>query len=171
MNKQQAADFLGVSVRALERYVQQGRISVKYEKGKTRPTANFDAWELEAFRDELNQPTVKPAIESRQTPTEVQQQTDKPVLYAGDLAEFSDISVIDKLASIIEGMLAKGEQEPTVPIADKLLLTVTEAQLLTGLSKQFLLSAIQEGTLKAKTIGRSWRVKRSDLEEFVARMF
>jgi|GEM_PF-5013945 len=48
---------------------------------KTRPTANFDASELEAFRDELNQPTVKPAVESRQTPTEVQQQTDKPVLY------------------------------------------------------------------------------------------
>ncbi len=81
MNKQQAAEFLGVSVRALERYVQQGRISVKYEKGKTRPTAHFDQVELEVFRDELNQPTVKPAIESRQTPTEVQQQTDKPVLY------------------------------------------------------------------------------------------
>jgi predicted site-specific integrase-resolvase len=29
MNKQQAAEFLGVSVRALERYVQQGRISVR----------------------------------------------------------------------------------------------------------------------------------------------
>ncbi len=38
MNKQQAAEYLGVSVRALERYVQQGRISVKYEKGKTRST-------------------------------------------------------------------------------------------------------------------------------------
>src|SRR5579883_15099 len=171
MNKQQAAEFLGVSVRALERYVQQGRISVKYEKGKTRPTAHFDQVELEAFRDELNQPTVKPAIESRQTPTEVQQQTDKPVLYAGEIADFGDISVIDKLASIIEGMLAKGEQEPSVPIADKLLLTLTEAQLLTGLSKQFLLSVIQDGTLKAKTIGRSWRIKRSDLEAFIADLF
>src|SRR5579883_2748009 len=171
MNKQQAAEFLGVSVRALERYVQQGRISVKYEKGKTRPTANFDASELEAFKAELNQPTVKPSVESRQTPTEVQQQTDKPVLYTGEIAEVDDSSVIEKMETIIEGMLAKGEQEPTVPIADKLLLTLTEAQLLTGLSKQFLLSAIQQGTLKAKTIGRSWRVKRSDLEEFVARMF
>jgi predicted site-specific integrase-resolvase len=42
MNKQQAAEFLGVSIRALERYVQQGRINVKYEKGKTRPTANLN---------------------------------------------------------------------------------------------------------------------------------
>ncbi|AFZ26516.1 hypothetical protein Cylst_4430 [Cylindrospermum stagnale PCC 7417] len=44
------ANFLGVSVRALERYVQQGRVSVKYEKGKTRPTANFDSVDLEAFK-------------------------------------------------------------------------------------------------------------------------
>ena len=72
MNKQQAAEFLGVSVRALERYVQQGRISVKYEKGKTRPTANFDQAELEAFKEELNQPTIKPAVESRQTLTKLQ---------------------------------------------------------------------------------------------------
>ena len=41
MNKKEAANFLGVNVRALERYVQQGRVSVRYEKGKTRPTANF----------------------------------------------------------------------------------------------------------------------------------
>ncbi|MDF5739617.1 MULTISPECIES: hypothetical protein [unclassified Nostoc] len=41
MNKQSAADFLGVSVRALERYVQQGKISVTYDKGKTRPIANM----------------------------------------------------------------------------------------------------------------------------------
>jgi predicted site-specific integrase-resolvase len=54
MNKQEAADFLGVSIRALERYVQHQRISVKYEKGKTRPTANFDPVELEAFKAELN---------------------------------------------------------------------------------------------------------------------
>ncbi|MDF5714295.1 MAG: helix-turn-helix domain-containing protein [Rhizonema sp. NSF051] len=168
MNKQEAAEFLGVSVRALERYVQQGRISVKYEKGKTRPTANFDPIELEAFREQLNQPTIKPAIEYRQTPTEPQQQTDKPVVYTGEIAEFG---VIDKLSSIIESLLARGETQQTVPIADKLLLTLPEAQALTGLSREFLREAISEGTLKAAVIGRSWRIKRSDLEEFVAGLF
>ena len=49
MNKKEAAEFLGISVRPLERYVQQGRISVRYEKGKTRPTANFDPAELETL--------------------------------------------------------------------------------------------------------------------------
>lgn len=79
--------------------------------------------------------------------------------------------MIDKLSSIIEGLLARGETQPSVPIADKLLLTVQEAQALTGLSKEFLRDAIQEGRLKAKVIGRSWRVKRSDLDEFVASLF
>jgi excisionase family DNA binding protein len=171
MNKQQAAEFLGVSVRALERYVQQGRISVKYEKGKTRPTANFDQSELEAFKEELNQPTIKPAVESRQNSTDPQPQSDKPVLYAGEIAEFGDITVVDKLSSIIETLLAKDEQQPTVPIADKLLLTLPEVQALTGLPKDFLRDAINQGSLKAVRIGRSWRVKRKDLEEFVAGLF
>lgn len=171
MNKQSAADFLGVSVRALERYVQQGRISVKYEKGKTRPTANFDPVELEAFKSELNQPTVKPAFESRQITTEQQPQTDKLVHQSGEIAEFGEIGVIDKLSSIIEGLLLRGDNQPVVPIADKLLLTIAEAQALTGLSREFLRDAITAGELKAKVIGKGWRVKRSDLQEYVDKLF
>ena len=64
MNKQEAAEFLGVSVRALERYVQQGRIGGHYEKGKTRPTLVFDAAELEAFKAELDQKLYRPAVEA-----------------------------------------------------------------------------------------------------------
>ncbi|MBD2536200.1 helix-turn-helix domain-containing protein [Nostoc flagelliforme FACHB-838] len=171
MNKQEAADFLSVSVRALERYVQQGRISVKYEKGKTRPTANFDPTELEAFKEELNQPTIKPAFESRQIATEQQPQTGKLVHQSGEIAEFGEIGVIDKLSSIIEGLLGRGDNQPVVPIADKLLLTIAEAQALTGLSREFLRDAITSGELKAKVIGKSWRVKRADLEEYVEKLF
>ncbi|MEH2178817.1 helix-turn-helix domain-containing protein [Nostoc sp.] len=93
MNKLQAADFLGVSVQALEQYVQQGRISVKYEKGKIRPTANFDFSELEAFKEEFNQPIVKPAFESRQITTEQQPLTNKLVHQSGEVTEFDEIGV------------------------------------------------------------------------------
>jgi excisionase family DNA binding protein len=174
MNKQEAADYLGVSVRALERYVQQGKISVKYEKGKTRPTANFDATELEAFKAELNQPTIKPAFESRQIATEPQPDTGKLVHNPGEIASFAgfgEIGVIDKLSGIIESLLGKGDSQPLVPIADKLLLTIAEAQALTGLSREYLRDAINSGNLKAKQIGKSWRVKRSDLQEYVDKLF
>lgn len=36
LNKQQAAEFLGVNVRTLERYTQSGKIGSWYELGKTR---------------------------------------------------------------------------------------------------------------------------------------
>ncbi len=188
MNKQEAADFLGVSVRALERYVQQGRISVKYEKGKTRPTANFEQAELEAFREELNQPTVKPAFESRQTATdetrqisseseyrqiatEQQQETGIAVQTPGEITEFGGIATVDKLASIIEGLLSQDNNQSKVAISDKLLLTMAEAQALTGLSREFLKDAIASGELKAKLIGKGWRIKRSDLNEYIDKLF
>ncbi|AUT04666.1 DNA-binding protein (plasmid) [Nostoc sp. CENA543] len=177
MNKQEAADYLGVSVRALERYVQQGRISVKYEKGKTRPTANFDPTELEAFKAELDQPTIKPAFESRQITTEQQADTGKLTHNSGEIARFDEVSgfgeigVIEKLSGIIETLLGKADTQPSVPIADKLLLTIAEAQALTGLSREFLRDAITAGELKAKVIGKSWRVKRADLEEYVEKLF
>ncbi|MBW4566001.1 MAG: helix-turn-helix domain-containing protein [Mojavia pulchra JT2-VF2] len=177
MNKQEAADFIGVSVRALERYVQQGKISVKYEKGKTRPTANFDATELETFKAELNQPTIKPAFESRQIATEPQPDTGKLRHNPGEVARFDEVSgfgeidVIEKLSGIIEALLGKGDSQPLVPIADKLLLTIAEAQALTGLSREFIRDAINSGNLKAKQIGKSWRVKRSDLEQYVDKLF
>ncbi|BAZ69153.1 hypothetical protein NIES4106_39240 [Fischerella sp. NIES-4106] len=126
MNKQQAAEFLGVSVRALERYVQQGRISVKYEKGRTRPTANFNQSELEAFKAELNQPTIKPAVEPRQIATEQYESSDKLVHEVGEITE---------------------------------------------LSREILRDAIVNKKLPAAVIGRSWRIKRSDLECFIANLF
>ncbi|MBD2296847.1 helix-turn-helix domain-containing protein [Anabaena sphaerica FACHB-251] len=179
MNKQEAAEFLGVSVRALERYVQQGRISVKYEKGKTRPTANFEQAELEAFREELNQPSVKPAFESRQTATDEsrqiatdqEQETGIAVQTPGEITEFGEIATVDRLASIIEGLLSQDNNQPKVAIADKLLLTMAEAQALTGLSREFLKDAIASGELKAKLIGKGWRIKRSDLDEYVDKLF
>ena len=159
MNKKQAAEFLGVSVRALERYVQQGKLTVRYEKGKTRPTANFDQRELEAFKEELNQPTIKPAVESRQITTDVYDETDiTPV----NVAEFGEFTVVDRLAGMVEMLITRGDKKPTVPIESKILLTLDEAQAMSGLSKRYLREAINQGNLKAKQIGKSWRLKRSD---------
>ncbi|RAM48058.1 MAG: DNA-binding protein [Hapalosiphonaceae cyanobacterium JJU2] len=171
MNKQQAAEFLGVSVRALERYVQQGRIGVKYEKGKTRPTANFNPTELETFKEELNQPSYKPVVEPRQITTEPIESSDKLVHDVGEISEFGSLAVVDHLSDIIEALLTKSDLQPTVPIQAKLLLTISEAQALTGLSREILRDAIINKKLSAAMIGRSWRIKRSDLEDYIANLF
>ncbi|NMG11186.1 DNA-binding protein [Brasilonema sp. UFV-L1] len=72
---------------------------------------------------------------------------------------------------IIERLLSQSQNKPLVPIADKILLKLSEAQALTGLSKGILRTAIKEGKLKAEKIGSTWRIKRSDLDEFVAELF
>lgn len=61
-------------------------------------------------------------------------------------------------------------QKPTVPIADKVLLTVKECQLLTGLSEQAIRDSIRDETLKARVIGRGFKVKRSDLNDFMSNL-
>ncbi|KAB8333788.1 helix-turn-helix domain-containing protein [Scytonema tolypothrichoides VB-61278] len=175
MNKQEAAEFLEVSVRALERYVQQGKISVKYQKGKTRSIANFDPVELESFKTELNQPTFKPSVETRQPPTDNHSRTRKDVLYSGDIAKFGEVgdingfsvSAIDKLCLVVDMLLDK----PLVPISDKVLLKLSEVQALTGLSKNILRAAIKEKKLKAQLIGKSWRIKRADVDEYIASLY
>jgi excisionase family DNA binding protein len=53
MNKKEAAQFLGVTERSLERYVSQNKLKVTYAKGKTRPIAIFDSNDLERLKREM----------------------------------------------------------------------------------------------------------------------
>ena len=62
MNKKEAANYLGVSTRAIERYTSQGKLSVKYEKGKTRPIAIYDQKELKKLKEELETPVYQPSV-------------------------------------------------------------------------------------------------------------
>jgi excisionase family DNA binding protein len=50
------------------------------------------------------------------------------------------------------------------------LLTLAEARELTGLARGVLREAIDQGKLKAKIIGRAWRVKRADLDTYIHKL-
>lgn len=53
MDKEQAADYLGVSVRTLERFAAAGKLTKGRAKGKTRPVVIFDKKEVERLKKEL----------------------------------------------------------------------------------------------------------------------
>jgi excisionase family DNA binding protein len=55
----------------------------------------------------------------------------------------------------------------SVGIADKPLLKLDEAAALTGLSRDTLRKAIEDGELKGKIIGRAYRIKRADLDSYI----
>ena len=83
-------------------------------------------------------------------------------------------SVLERLATALEA-LRPGAQAlaPKVSIADaahKLMLSLSEAAALTGLSRNHLRQVIKGGDLKSRKIGRGWRIKRADLEAYVKKL-
>ncbi len=49
-------------------------------------------------------------------------------------------------------------------------MTISECRLLTGLSRQLLRQAIEDEKLKGRIIGRAYRVKRGDLDEYIEKL-
>ncbi len=164
MNKKEAANYLGVSTRAIERYTKQGKLSVKYEKGKTRPIATYNPDELKKLKEELETPVYQPSVVTTTnkdngdiTPVGISQNLEKLLFPILDLLK----KLNDKLAYL------EPSAKPLVPVEEKLLLTLKEVQALTGLSNKILTEAIKSGELKAKMMGKSWRIKRFDLENYI----
>jgi len=171
MNKEEAANFLGVSVRTLQRYTAQGRIAANYKPGKTNKEAVYDEKELARFKRELETATypVRPSVTLGAT-SEVQgiARHEQGVSIAPVTLDTGDVRDTPEMRT---RMLAAFEAMASpVRLTDKLTLTLTEASLLSGLSRNHLRQAIEEKKLKARIIGRGWRVKRDDLDAYVKKL-
>jgi excisionase family DNA binding protein len=164
ITKEQAAEILGArNVRTVERHVKAGRLSVTYEKGKTRDVPMYDEDEVKALAAEQSQPhtPAAPAL--------------APTGAGSALATRSDIAdnVLSQLAA---RLLDQAEQRhaaralPTVDIGQKVMLTLADAAALSSLSEHHLREAIRGGKLKGKIIGRGYKIKRTDLDAYVNKL-
>ncbi len=152
-----------MSTRAVERYTTQGRLSVTYEKGKTRSVAVYDRAELERLKEQLKQPTypARPVVVSPEESSQALTTT-RP---DRDVSE-----IVAVLARALEGRAPGPSSHLSLTeIAVKLVLSLKEASALAGISRDRLLEAIEGGKLKASkdTLGRGWRIKRADLDSYV----
>ena len=119
LNKQLAAEFLGVTVRTLERYTQEGKIGGRYEKGKTRSVLVYDEEELRAFKAELTTKTYKPAVDPIPT---------NPDKDGAELSKFVEVSqplhLLTGLNTVADVLKAIREEQEidrlSVPIHHKL---------------------------------------------------
>ena len=148
-SKREAAQILGVSTRGIERAVRRGRLNVVYRDSKHGKKAWFSPAELERFRQH--------------------QEEREPVGFMSG----SGGPTIGALIPIVD-MQPRPAAEPsrratakTVPIVDRLALTLAEAVQLSGLPRKFLAGSIRSGALKSVRIGRIAFIKRDDLNEFV----
>ena len=146
MTKKEVAEFLNVSTRLVERYASEGRLgTVQYIRGKTGKQADYNNESVKALKEILESPDT--AIIKGPT------NHDARLFIAQMIEQFSST---DK------------PRRASVQVSEKLLLTISECRLLTGLSEATLRDAVKDGTLKAKLIGRGWKVKRSDLDQFIS---
>lgn len=65
MDKKEAAQFLGVSVRTLERYTKQGKIPARYERGRTRSVVSYDPESLQHLREEREEKLQQEKLQTR----------------------------------------------------------------------------------------------------------
>lgn len=86
------------------------------------------------------------------------------------LLSISDLTSQERFIQAIE-TIASSINHQKIDISDKLILTLDEIKLLTGFSKEILRTAIKEGKLKAKIIGKSWRIKRADLDQYIENLW
>ncbi len=166
MNKKEAAQYLGVSTRAVERYVQQGKLHIQYVQGKHGREALYDNDEVKAFKQELIAPVHRTVPEPTTNSSLPQQAAAIQQHLVGEM-------VVEALVAAIELVIERQEHKrrPTAPVEQKLLLTLKEVQALTGLSQQHLREAIRSGKLHAPKVGRARRVARRDLEHYIVTHF
>jgi excisionase family DNA binding protein len=159
--KKEAAEYLGISTRTLERHVKNGEIIVRYQPGATNDVAMFDEQDLENLRNERQVPKVKPTI----------------VQTSSELVEQQPADITDRITQTSGGFLAPlitpfrdfSERLFSFPflLQGKILVTLNEAQIITGLSREILMNAIKSGELEAKIMGKAYRIKRKELERYI----
>lgn len=165
LTKEQAAKALNCSVRTVERYMKENKLTVTYKKvGSTRAIAMFHEDEVTRLAEAIT-PPIKPAVveETRQFTTEEADGLAMLEHECGEIVGIVEIDENERLAKIIELLLTTQR----VRICEKLILTLDECRDLSGLSKQRLREAITTGQLKAQKIGKGWKIKRKDLEQYV----
>jgi hypothetical protein len=151
MNKQQASKELKISVRSLQRLVQNKVLTVVYQRGKSgKQEAVFDAEEIAKYKLERDKPT--------------NQLIPVPAMTKNGLARNATLEFLEVFKNALTS------QKSVVPIADKVLLTVSDCRLLTGLSERRIIEAIKSEKLKAQFIGKGWKIKRGDLNEFITNL-
>ncbi len=162
MNKTEAANYLSIGVRSLERYTSDGRLQATKQRGKTGMVLDYAPDELARFLAELQ--AESEAAQSTPQASPIGGRTGGEPL-AKVATKGGAIVRRDELAELAATLAAVGKSS-AVEASHKLLLSLDECQTLTGLSRATLRSAIDDGALRARVIGRGFKVKRADLEKF-----
>jgi excisionase family DNA binding protein len=162
MNKEQAANYIGASVRTLQRLTGAGKIAVTYERGHKGDEARYSQSDLDAYLQ-----SQKPVALMRPDTAATSGATDDTTQAMSLVTTGGAASGMATGAALIE---AFAQMSAPVRVSEKFTLSLVEAAQLSGLSRGHLRQAIEAKKLKARIIGRGWRVKREDLEAYIKKL-
>ena len=186
MNKQDASKYLGIGLRPLERHTSEGRITAARRHTTPRgPALDYDLEELDRFKREVLE-APPPQVLAAPSPTSANGAADvagvaalariepQPLARGAGTEAGASLAVVPValLASLadVAATVATRDGKPRVPISERLTLNLEDAAALSGLSRGHLRAAIASGDLKAKKIGRGWRVKRVSLDAYISQL-
>ena len=150
MDIKAAAQFLGVSIKSIERYIKNKQIAVVIIDGKR----DFSHEELIRFKEQKEQPTYRPALSATQGDSQMSQPVSPEYLGEG-----------------LGYMEAIARHFTCSELHLKMVLTLKEAAIISGLSTAFLTVNAKKGNLNARKIGKGWKVRSHDLDKFVEELF
>lgn len=179
VTKAEAAAMLGCTPKSVERYAAAGKLTKFENQGPRRNEVRYLESDVLKLKEEQGTASASPRL-VRATDSDRQpgaqlatREAFAPILEA----LVTQRAIVERQAEIIDGLIgAKALPTGTktdsaaVSVSEKPLLTLDEARQLTGLSRNHLLEAINGKKLKARIIGRAWRVKRADLDAYVAKL-
>jgi excisionase family DNA binding protein len=164
MYKEEVATLLGVSVRAIERYTQDGKLTASYEmRAKGGRKAFYDPEEVQKLKAAMETTKIIEPSKVRHPDMGIGDMISEQQSQALIVRSDRFLDKFDQLASDVTKLVSK----QNVGIGEKLTLSLVEASQLAGLSKGYLKKAIDGGELKAAKRGKGWNIKRTDLEEWV----
>lgn len=179
MNKKEAAKFLKVSEKTIERHKSAGKLSARMirvtgDDGKTRQVLDFKESELQRLKEELSGEKVFPIVTNghaqtkTQTDIDGQTQLDRLNFANNESVIVGQTQTLDIFNAFFERIDAAFQhRKEESDRAQKLMLSIAEASAVSGLPKSYIRQSIKDGKLKAVVIGRSYKIKRQDLNNFV----
>jgi excisionase family DNA binding protein len=176
MDKQQAAQFLGVSTRMIERYEKAGRLSSRTVRDGTTRKNVYNESDLTRLKAELNALQIRPEIEQPDTDRTAPTTTTTPHADTHRSTPTTEalalvnqgMVVMQRFAEAVESMKrATRPPKPLDQLAHKLTLSVAEAVALSGLPRHTIKDAIASGKLQARKVGRGDRIPRPALDKFI----
>ncbi len=160
MRKADAAKFLDISEKTLERLAKTGELSSKLEKGKTRDVVVFDDEELKTFKEKRESAKYRPAYDSP---------AQNSISKIATNADNQDRQI--QMLSLTPMITVLAEAQRMLSLQNKPMLNLGESALVSGLSVTFLERAVKEGKLKTFPGLRGSKViRRTDLERLISEL-